>query len=97
MPSRIFLFRQGSPGLDGFVSSLKLLSQTDDQALEMLAEPLRTVPASRPLLDLIDELQFTHSKFAVVTDLDGSALGVVFLRDLLEKLVRYRRVEDIGE
>ncbi len=97
MPSRIFLFRQGSAGLEGFVSSLKLLSQTDDQTLEMLAEPLRTVPASRPLLDLIDELQFTHSKFAVVTDLDGSALGVVFLRDLLEKLVRYRRVEDIRE
>ncbi len=97
MPSRIFLFRQGSSRLDGFVSSLKLLSQSADQSLEMLAGPLRSVPASRPLLDLIDELQFTHSKFAVVTDLDGSALGVVFLRDLLEKLVRYRRVDDIRE
>ncbi|MBC8366992.1 DUF21 domain-containing protein [bacterium] len=97
MASRIFLFRQGSSKLEGFVSSLKLLSQAADQSLETLAEPLRTVPASRPMLDLIDELQFTHSKFTVVTDLDGSALGVVFLRDLLDKLVRYRRVEDIRE
>ncbi len=97
MPSRVFLFREGSSRLEGFVSSLKLLGQPPERPLEQLAGSLRSVPASRPLLDLIDELQFTHSKFAVVTDLDGSALGLVYLRDLLEKLVRFRRVDDIRE
>jgi putative hemolysin len=97
LPSRIFLFEKGSSNLTGCVASLKLLGQPADQVLSELASGLRNVPASRPLLDLIDELQFTHSKFALVTDLDGSALGVVFLRDLLEKLVRFKKSDDIHD
>jgi len=95
--SPVFLFRKGSSKLDGFISPIKLLGQDPERPLSELAGSLRRVPASRPLLDLIDELQFTHGKFALVTDLEDRALGVVFLRDLLGKLLRLRQSSDIAE
>jgi len=94
---RIFLFRAGDQGLEGVIAGIKLLGQPASRPLSELARPLRSVPASRPLLDLIDELQFTHSKFASVTDLRGRVMGVVFLRDLLGRLVRLRESDDIGQ
>ena len=97
LPVRVFLYRSDRRELDSFVASLHLLGQDPGRRLEELSSPLRRVPASRPLLDLIDELQFTHSKFAAVTDLEGRVQGVVFLRDLLERLVRLGRADTIGQ
>ena len=55
---------------------------------------LRSVSRQRPLLDLIDELQLTQSKFAVVTDPEGRCLGAVFLEELLRELVLFRNSGD---
>lgn len=84
--SRAFLY-EGSPDkLQSFVTTLSLLGQEESRPLRELGRPLRRVPATRSLLDLLDELQLSRGKFAVVTDLQGRAMGVVSLQSLLSEL-----------
>jgi CBS domain containing-hemolysin-like protein len=90
-PSRFcFLYEGGRANLVGLMPARRLLGMPAASRVGDLASPLRRVPAHRSLLDLLDELQFTRSKFAVVTDLKGRSLGAVFLADLLAELVRLR-------
>jgi len=49
--------------------------------------PLLNLHRQLPVLELLDTLQPTGRKLAVVTDTAGEARGVVFLEDLLRELV----------
>ena len=89
-PLRCFLYEGQRRRIVGFLRTLNLLGLPETTPLRGLMRPVQTVPATRTLLDLIDELQFTRSKFAVVTGLENDALGVVFLRDLLGQLIQVR-------
>ncbi len=88
-----FLYEGRPENLVGLLPARRLLAQREGIALGNLATKPRRVPAHRPLLDLIDELQLTRSKLAVVTDLAGHCLGAVFLEDLLRQLVHFRRAD----
>ncbi len=80
----------------GLVKARRLLSGGSESRPTELALPVRQVPAHRPLLDLIDELQLTHSKLAVVCNLGGDACGVVFLDELLRQLVLFQKPGENG-
>ena len=82
-----FLYRGSRGRVVGIVQARRLLDPDRSQTPARISLPLRQVPAHRPLLDLIDELQLTDSKRAVVTGLSGEARGVIFLDRLLRQLV----------
>jgi CBS domain containing-hemolysin-like protein len=94
---RVFLYRDEPRNLVGLIPARRLLGLEDSRPLAELAGNLKRVPAHRALLDLIDELQLTHSKFAVVTDIWGRCLGAVFLADLLRRIVHFHQDEQVGE
>jgi len=67
---------------------LNLLHQGRHEApLSDLLRPLRFIPESKRLIDLLHEMQKERFHLALVTDEYGLVVGLVTLEDLLEELV----------
>jgi putative hemolysin len=80
---------EGAPDRIVGVLLLKDLVQFDpDEALDLrtLAKPALFVPESKPVLELLRELQRARTQLAVVVDEFGSVSGLVTLEDLLEEI-----------
>jgi len=88
---RAFLYKGQPDDLVGVIGSRRLLGPDPGLRLAEQVRSLRRVPAHRPILELIDELQGSNLKFAAVHDRDGRIRGVVFLEELLRELVTFRR------
>lgn len=88
--NHIFVRGRSDVELLGLLPVRRLLDHDGEAGLEELCLKLRRVPFYLGLMDLIDELQLSRSKFAMVTSLDGSCLGMVFLDDLMRHLVLTR-------
>ena len=77
--------------IEGVVSvrDLVQLSPEDQKyaTLRGLLQPVRFVPETRPIRDLLKELQKTTIQLAVVIDEYGSVSGLVTVEDLVEELV----------
>lgn len=77
--------------IEGVVSvrDLTELSPEDQKyaTLRTLLRPVRFVPESKPIRDLLKELQKTTMQLAVVIDEYGSVSGLVTVEDLVEELV----------
>ncbi|MEZ2389641.1 hemolysin family protein [bacterium RCC_150] len=58
-----------------------------DQTVEDLAREARYVPESKPVSDLLSELQQESTHVAVVIDEYGGTAGLVTLEDLIEEIV----------
>ncbi|MEP6799988.1 MAG: hemolysin family protein [Lapillicoccus sp.] len=55
--------------------------------VELLMRPMHFVPESKPVDDLLREMQRDQSHFAVVVDEYGGTAGVVTIEDILEEIV----------
>ncbi|MGO4385322.1 hemolysin family protein [Specibacter sp. RAF43] len=55
--------------------------------VEHLARPVRYVPESKPVDDLLKELQLESTHVAIVVDEYGGTAGLVTLEDLIEEIV----------
>lgn len=95
--SRAFLTDPGGRRLQGMLLARHLLTAEANVDLRALMTPLLRVPVHAPVLDLIDELQPSGRKVAVVTDELDRSLGVVFLEDLLRQLVQFRRADSASK
>lgn len=77
--------------IEGVVSvrDLTELSPEDQKyaTLRTLLRPVRFVPETKPIRDLLKELQKTTMQLAVVIDEYGSVSGLVTVEDLVEELV----------
>jgi CBS domain containing-hemolysin-like protein len=77
--------------IEGVVSvrDLTELSPEDQKyaALRTLMKPVRFVPETKPIRDLLKELQKTTMQLAIVIDEYGSVSGLVTVEDLVEELV----------
>lgn len=77
--------------IEGVVSvrDLTELSPEDQKyaTLRALLQPVRFVPETKPIRDLLKELQKTTIQLAVVIDEYGSVSGLVTVEDLVEELV----------
>ena len=71
------------------VRDLMELSPEDQKyaTLRSLMKPVRFVPETKPIRDLLKELQKTTLQLAVVIDEYGSVSGLVTIEDLVEELV----------
>jgi putative hemolysin len=77
--------------IEGVVSvrDLMELSPEDQQhaTLRTLLKPVRFVPETKPIRDLLKELQKTTMQLAIVIDEYGTVSGLVTIEDLVEELV----------
>ncbi|MCP4545991.1 MAG: DUF21 domain-containing protein [bacterium] len=95
--NRVFLYDDSPVNLVGVLSTNRLLGLEEQGNLKHLHTRLRCIPASRNLVDMIDEMEISRSRFLAVIDLDGNCLGVVFLRDLMRQLVlTHKPLQDPG-
>ncbi len=77
--------------VEGVVSVRDLMELTpEDQkyaTLRTLMKPVRFVPETKPIRDLLKELQKTTIQLAIVIDEYGSVSGLVTVEDMVEELV----------
>ncbi|MDO5752416.1 hemolysin family protein [Arthrobacter sp.] len=74
--------------LKDVVATLHRLSDGEDQPLAaQLARNVRYVPESKPVDDLLNELQRESTHMAIVVDEYGGTAGLVTLEDLIEEIV----------
>ncbi|GLH70525.1 hypothetical protein GETHPA_20580 [Geothrix rubra] len=86
--SRLPVYEGGIDHVRG-VLLLKDLMQLPDQAQPPLASLLKTplfVPESKPVMDLLREMQRARTQLAVVVDEFGGVSGLVTVEDLLEEV-----------
>ncbi|WP_104087371.1 hemolysin family protein [Arthrobacter sp. GMC3] len=74
--------------LKDLVATLHRLGDDDPRpAVENLARSVRYVPESKPVDDLLKELQSESTHVAIVVDEYGGTAGLVTLEDLIEEIV----------
>ncbi|RMG47520.1 MAG: HlyC/CorC family transporter [Acidobacteria bacterium] len=64
-----------------------LVAPRPDVRARDLMHPVRLVPASKPVLELLRELQRERQQMAVVVDEYGGTAGIVTIEDLVEEIV----------
>lgn len=95
--SRIPVYRDRVDNLVGVIEHRDLLFAKDDESIASLVRPVRFVPESKRVDELLRELRQDGEHLAVVVDEYGGSVGIVTLADLLENLlgdIRDERDED---
>ena len=89
--SRYPVYSKDLDHIEGVVSVRDLAELTPEEqarvTLRSLLKPVRFVPETKPVTDLLKELQKTTMQLAVVIDEYGSVSGLVTVEDLVEELV----------
>jgi putative hemolysin len=77
--------------IEGFVSVRDLMELSPDEQgrtrLRDLVRPVPFVPETKPIRDLLKELQRSTTHMAIVIDEYGSVSGLITIEDLLEEIV----------
>ncbi|MCB1163858.1 MAG: CNNM domain-containing protein [Candidatus Krumholzibacteriia bacterium] len=82
-----FLYEGRRTRIAGVLPARRLLGRGGEPDLRALQSPLVSLHRQIPALEILDTLQPTGRKLAVVADTAGEARGVVFLEDLLRELL----------
>ncbi len=72
---------------DGAAAPASGTAKRPARLLDVLREPLKIVPESRPLSELLPEMRQGRQHMALVVDEFGGTSGVVTLEDILEEIV----------
>ena len=77
--------------MEGFVSVRDLMELTPDEqkraTLRKLVRPIPFVPETKPIHELLKELQQSTTQMAIVIDEYGSVSGLITIEDLVEEIV----------
>jgi CBS domain containing-hemolysin-like protein len=99
--SRLPVYREKIDDIEGFVYMRDLLESwaggKEDESIADLLRPLYFVPETKPVADLLEEMQKTHAQMAIVVDEYGGVAGLVTIEDMLEEIVGEIEDEDIEE
>ena len=89
--SRIPAFDQSIDQITGFVHVRDMFELNDDQRagrkVRDIMRPIRAIPESKPVNDLMREMQEEGAHMAVVVDEYGSTAGIVTMEDMVEEIV----------
>ena len=89
--SRIPVYKGSVDGIVDYVNSRDTLEVSEEQRTKIsageLARPLSLVPETKPINELMRELQDSNAQMAVVVDEYGQTAGIVTMEDMMEEIV----------
>ncbi|HEX8096577.1 MAG TPA: hemolysin family protein [Pyrinomonadaceae bacterium] len=96
--SRLPVYREQIDNVEGLIYVRDLLQcwpeGKEDAPIEPLVRPVYFVPETKPVADLLEEMQKAHVQLAMVIDEYGGVAGLVTVEDILEEIVGEIEDED---
>lgn len=98
--SRLPVYRDQIDNVDGLIYVRDLLQRwaegKEDEPITPLMRPVYFVPETKPVAELLEEMQKAHVQLSIVIDEYGGVSGLVTVEDILEEIVGEIEDEDIG-
>ena len=98
--SRLPVYREQMDNVDGIIYVRDLLlcwaEGREEENIRMLLRPVYAIPETKPVADLLEEMQKAHVQLAIVIDEYGGVSGLVTVEDILEEIVGEIEDEDIA-
>lgn len=98
--SRLPVYRDQIDSVEGIIYVRDLLQcwaeGTEDDSIRPLIRFVYIVPETKPVAELLEEMQKAHVQLAIVIDEYGGVCGLVTVEDILEEIVGEIEDEDIG-
>jgi putative hemolysin len=98
--SRLPVYREQIDNVEGLIYVRDLLQMwadgNQDGAISPLVRPVYFVPETKPVADLLEEMQKAHVQLSMVIDEYGGVSGLVTVEDILEEIVGEIEDEDIA-
>src|ERR1043166_3285438 len=98
--SRLPVYRDQMDNVEGIIYGRDLLlcwaGGNEDENIMSLVPPVYFVPETKPVADLLEEMQKAHVQLAMVIDEYGGVCGLVTVEDILEEIVGEIADEDIA-
>lgn len=98
--SRLPVYRDQIDNVEGIIYVRDLLQcwpeKKEDEPITPLVRPVYFVPETKPVADLLEEMQKAHVQLSIVIDEYGGVAGLVTVEDILEEIVGEIEDEDIA-
>ena len=98
--SRLPVYREQIDNVEGIIYLRDLLQcwadGREDESIKPLIRDVYFVPETKPVAELLDEMQKAHVQLAMVIDEYGGVCGLVTVEDILEEIVGEIEDEDIA-
>jgi putative hemolysin len=97
--SRLPVYRDQIDNVEGLIYVRDLLQhwaeENEDGPIQPLVRPVYFVPETKPVAELLEEMQKAHVQLSMVIDEYGGVSGLVTVEDILEEIVGEIEDEDI--
>ena len=97
--SRLPVYREQIDNVEGLIYVRDLLQRwsegKEDEPIAPLVRPVYFVPETKPVAELLEEMQKAHVQLSIVIDEYGGVAGLVTVEDILEEIVGEIEDEDI--
>lgn len=98
--SRLPVYREQIDNVEGMIYVRDLLQYwaegREDECIKSLVRSVYFIPETKPVADLLEEMQKAHAQLAMVIDEYGGVCGLVTVEDILEEIVGEIEDEDIA-
>lgn len=98
--SRLPVYREQMDNVEGLVYVRDLLERwaagDENESIASLVRPVYFVPETKPVAELLEEMQKAHVQLSMVIDEYGGIAGLVTVEDILEEIVGEIEDEDIA-
>src|SRR6478672_623697 len=98
--SRLPVYRDQMDNVEGIIYVRDLLQRwadgDEDGSIASLKRDVYFVPETKPVAELLEEMQKAHVQLSMVIDEYGGVCGLVTVEDILEEIVGEIEDEDIG-
>ena len=98
--SRLPVYREQMDNVEGIIYVRDLLlcwsEGREDENIRTVLRPVYAIPETKPVSDLLEEMQKAHVQLAIVIDEYGGVSGLVTVEDILEEIVGEIEDEDIA-
>ena len=98
--SRLPVYREQMDNVEGIIYVRDLLlcwaEGREDENIRTLLRPVYAIPETKPVADLLEEMQKAHVQLSIVIDEYGGVSGLVTVEDILEEIVGEIEDEDIA-
>ena len=97
--SRLPVYREQIDNVEGLIYVRDLLQHwaegSEDGPIAPLVRPVYFIPETKPVAELLEEMQKAHVQLSMVIDEYGGVCGLVTVEDILEEIVGEIEDEDI--